>query len=97
MLKSRLTAAGLTRRFNTAFIERSNLTLWQGVAMLTRRTWGTAQATSALTLHVEWWRAYYRFARYHEALCVELAQPAIRQGQQTSRRYRNRTPAMAAR
>ena len=38
-LASRLKAAGLSGRLNTAFSERLNLTLRQGVALLTRRTW----------------------------------------------------------
>ena len=38
LLRNRLKAAGLTGRLNTAFIERLNLTLRQGVALLTRRT-----------------------------------------------------------
>ena len=37
-LTRRLKAAGLSGRLNTAFIERLNLTLRQGVALLTRRT-----------------------------------------------------------
>jgi transposase InsO family protein len=96
MLKSQLKAAGLTGRLNTAYIERLNLTLRQGVALLTRRTWGTAQRMTELALHVEWWRAYYHFARYHEALRVERAVPVSRKGKQTACRYAARTPAMAA-
>jgi IS1 family transposase len=55
-LTSRLKSAGLSGRLNTAFIERLNLTLRQGMALLTRRTWGTAQQASELALHLEWWR-----------------------------------------
>jgi hypothetical protein len=95
-LVSRLKAAGLTGRLNTAFIERLTLTLRQGVALLTRRTWGTAQQTSELTLHVQWWRAYYHFARYHEALRVERTVVRQRKGQQAACCYRCQTPAMAA-
>jgi hypothetical protein len=51
LLRDRLKAAGLMGRLNTAFIERLNLTLRQGVALLTRRTWGTAQQMSELVLH----------------------------------------------
>jgi IS1 family transposase len=36
------------------FIGRLNLTLRQGVALLTRRTWGAAQQASELTLPVGW-------------------------------------------
>jgi IS1 family transposase len=96
LLRSRLKAAGLTGRLNTAFIERLNLTLRQGVALLTRRTWGTAQEMSELVLHVEWWRGYYHFARYHEALRTNLPMPRARKGKQLACRYRSQTPAMAA-
>jgi IS1 family transposase len=95
-LVSRLKAAGLSGRLNTAFIERLNLTLRQGVALLTRRTWGTAQQACELTLYVQWWRAYYHFARYHEALRVERALPRLRKGRQGACDYRSQTPAMAA-
>ena len=95
-LRSRLKAARLTGRLNTAFIERLNLMLRQGVALLTRRTWGTAQHMSELALHVEWWRTYYHFARYHESLRIKLASPRPRKGKQLTCRYRSQTPAMAA-
>jgi hypothetical protein len=96
LLRSRLKAMGLTGRLNTAFIERLNLTLRQGVAMLTRRTWGTAQHMSELALHVEWWRGYYHFARYHGALRTELPTSRPRKGKQLACRYRSQTPPMAA-
>ena len=96
VLRRRLKAAGLSGRLNTAFIERLNLTVRQGVALLTRRTWGTAQHMSELALHVEWWRAYYHFARYHESLRIKLASPRPRKGKQLANRYRSQTPAMAA-
>ena len=95
-LTRRLKAVGLSGRLNTAFIERLNLTLRQGVALLTRRTWGAAQQVSELTLSVAWWRAYYHFARYHEALRVECRVACPRKGKQLACRYRPQTPAMAA-
>ncbi len=75
LLRSRLKAASLTGRLNTAFIEHLNLTLRPSVALSTRRTWGAAQQQSQLTLHVEWWRGYYHFARYHEVLRIERTVP----------------------
>ncbi len=97
-LVSRLKAAGLSGRLNTAYIERLNLTLRQGVAPLTRRTGGTAQQTSELTLHVEWWRVRcaYHFARYHEALRIERTVLRLRKGKRLASCYRSQTPAMAA-
>ena len=84
------------RKINTAFIERLNLTLRQGVSFLTRRTWGMAQYTPELEISLDWWRGYYHFVRYHESLSVKLTQPLVRKGKQTPRKYRRRTPAAAA-
>ena len=40
-----LKTLGLSGRLNTAFVERVNLAIRQGVSLLVRRTWGTAQTT----------------------------------------------------
>jgi hypothetical protein len=95
-LIQRLKAAGLSGRLNTAFIERLNLTVRQGVALLARRTWGTAQFTSELAWQVEWRRGYYHFVRYHEARRVERAVCRKRKGWPSISRYRSQPPAMAA-
>ena len=94
-LATRLKAAGLSGRLNTAFVERLNLTLRQGIALLTRRTWSVAQQAGELALQVQWWRLYYHFARYHEALRLErLTTP--REGRPATPHSRSQTPAMAA-
>lgn len=98
-LKRRLTGLGLSGRLNTAYVERVNLTLRQGVGLLERRTWGTAQTEEGLKVAVEWWRGYYHLVRPHQGLRVEVGQAdegitTGRQGQR--RRYRQRTPAVAA-
>jgi hypothetical protein len=93
-LTAKLRKLKLGRVLNTAFVERVNLTLRQGVPALIRRTWSTAQEQSELALHLEWWRGYYHFIRVHDALRVELAHPLERRGK--AQRYRSRTPAMAA-
>lgn len=95
-LKDGLKGLGLSGKINTAFIERLNLTLRQGVSFLTRRTWGLPQYTPELEVSLDWWRGYYHFVRYHESLRVKLAQPLARKGKQTPRKYRRRTPATAA-
>jgi IS1 family transposase len=95
-LARRLKAAGLSGRLNTAFVERLNSTLRQGVALLTRRTWGAAQQVSELTLHVQWWRGYYHFARYHEALQVERTASGPHKGKHTAGHYCAQTPATLA-
>jgi IS1 family transposase len=88
-----LVALGWSGRVNTAFVERVNLTLRRSVAALGRRTWSTAQGTPRLVAHLEWWRAYYHFVRPHRSLRVALARPLPGRA---ARRYRQRTPAMAA-
>jgi len=95
-LKTSLQGMGFSRRLNTAFIERVNLTIRHGVSALTRRTWAMAQQSPHLLAHVEWWRAYYHFVRPHLALRVALEQPRARGGKLIAQRYRQRTPAMAA-
>jgi transposase InsO family protein len=94
-LRTALQGVGLSGQLNTAFIERVNLTVRQGVAALVRRTWSTAQAAPHVLAHLEWWRAYYHFARPHASLRIGLAQPRSRGGRRQPQRYRQRTPAMA--
>jgi transposase-like protein/IS1 family transposase len=95
-LTAALQGLGLSGRLNTAFIERVNLTVGHGIAALARRTWATAQQSPQLLANLEWWRAYYHFVRPHEALRVRLVQPRERGGNRLAKRYRQRTPAMAA-
>ncbi len=95
-LRVRLRALGLSGRLNTAFVERVNLTLRLGVPALARRTWSTAQTAAGLREQVAWWRGYYHFVRPHHALRLALPVPHDRGGRRGSRRYRQRTPAMAA-
>jgi IS1 family transposase/transposase-like protein len=95
-LKAALQGLGLSGRLNTAFIERVNLTVRHGIAALARRTWATAQQSSHLLAHLEWWRAYYHFVRPHESLRVALVQPRERGGNRLAQRYRQRTEALAA-
>ncbi len=94
--RERLKAAEMSGRINTSFVERLNLTIRQSISALTRRTWGPAKYAPELMEHLEWWRMYYHFARYHEGLEVELAEPIRQKGKQQPRRHRRRTPAMVA-
>ncbi len=95
-LRATLCSLGLSGRLNTAFVERVNLTIRQGVAALARRTWATAQTAPALLADLEWWRGYYHFVRLHQSLRRPLATPIARGGRRRPRRYYQRTPAMAA-
>lgn len=76
---------GFRRLIQTAFIERVNLTLHQGVSLLTRRTWSLPQSDTHLLNHVEWWRAYYYWIRPHQTLTERVS----------GEKPRPRTPAMA--
>ena len=87
---------GFSGQLNTAFIERVNLTVRHGIAALARRTWATAQPSSCLLAHLEWWRANYHFVRPHHSLRVRLVQPRKREGKRLAQRYRQRTKALAA-
>src|SRR5579859_2538125 len=60
-LTAALRACGESGTIQTAFVERLNLTVHQAITALTRRTWGVAQSSAELLLHLEWWRAYYHF------------------------------------
>jgi transposase-like protein/IS1 family transposase len=88
LLTARLKENGFSALIQTAFIERVNLTIRRGVSSLMRKTWSLAQTPEHLLLHCEWWRAYYHFVRPHESLALKV--PGLG-------RYRQRTPAVAAR
>ena len=73
--KSALQRLGFTGTINTAFVERLNLTLRQGIAALTRQSWATAQLTPELEAYLEWWRAWYHFCRPHQELQQKRGTP----------------------
>lgn len=84
---ARVHEVGFTGKVQTAQVERLPLTLRDLVAPLSRRTWSVAQSPALLRSHLEWRRADYHFARYHNSLCL---------AGRGSRRSRSQTPAMAA-
>ncbi len=95
-IKAKLHELGAGRFIHTAFVERLNLTMRQGVSALIRRTWARAESAAELTSRLEWWRAYYHFVRYHQALRETLARLLERGGRRFPQRYRSRTPATLA-
>ena len=78
---------GFTGRVQTAYIERSNLTLRELIAPLSRRTWSLAYDQYHLWLHIQVGLSYYHFVRPHQSLEVRVRGPSQRC---------LRTPAMAA-
>lgn len=87
VIRTTLQQLGFTGTVQTAYIERSNLTLREHIAPLFRRTWSLAHDQYHLWLHIQWGLAYYHFVRPHQSLEVRIRDPG-------QRRYR--TPAMAA-
>ena len=90
-----LRTGGASGKIQTAFVERLNLTVRQGIAALARRTWGVAQSPAELLLHLQWWRAYFHFTRPHASLDELSAEPRVRRGRRLPQRRRHRTPAQA--
>jgi IS1 family transposase len=95
-LQLQLQQAGWSGIVQTAFVERVNLTVRRGLAMLARRSGSTAQTVPQLQDSFAWWRAYYHFVRPNESLRLELAMPRPRRGKRLPQRYQPRTPAQAA-
>ncbi len=87
VLSAILRGLGLTGKTQTSYIERSNLTLRELIAPLSRRTWSMAFDREHLLYHLYWGLAYYHLVRPHRSLEVRVRGPS---------RKRYRTPAMAA-
>ncbi len=91
-----LRSSGGSGTIQTAFVERLNLTVRQAVSGLARRTWSLAQSPAELMLHLEWWRAYYHFARPHTSLSQSLAESRLPGRKRLPPHRRPWTPAQAA-
>jgi hypothetical protein len=94
--RSAMQGLGFSGRVQTAYVERFNLFLretevarWGAMAPLSRRTWSLAQSEEGLSHHLHWSLVCYHMVRPHEALRERVVEGG--------RRYRARTPAMAAR
>jgi hypothetical protein len=86
--RSAMQGLGFSGRVQTAYVERFNLFLRETVAPLSRRTWSLAQTEEGLSHYLHWSLACYHLVRPHEALRERVGEGG--------RRYRPRTPAMAA-
>jgi transposase InsO family protein len=85
-IRTTLQKLRLTGTVQTAYLERSNLTLREHVAPLARRTWSLVYDQHHLRLHIQWALTYYHFVRSHQSLEVCIRSPG---------QPRYRTPAMA--
>ncbi len=90
MVKSILSQAGVN--INTAFIERLNLSIRQHISALGPKVISLAKTQPGLTAQVSLYQAYYNLCLPHSSLRLPLSEA---QGE-TSRKWSQRTPAMAA-
>jgi IS1 family transposase len=83
-------------QINTAFIERMNLTIRQHVAAVGRRVMTLCKGAEGLRQQLALYHVYYNFCLPHASLRVPLLQPEPTNGTGSTKRWRLRTPAMAA-
>lgn len=88
--------SGVGKVINTAFIERVNLSIRQGVAALGRKVSSLAKTEDGLRNQLSLWRAYYNFCLPHSSLRLPLPEPQPTKGLGSPKRWQQRTPAMAA-
>jgi len=95
-IEARLMASTTSHSVNTSFIERENLTLRQRNRRLTRKTNGFSKELSWFEKQLWLCLAYYHLVVPHDSLKQELSEPEPTRGNGSPRRWRLRTPAMAA-
>jgi len=83
-------------QINTAFIERVNLTIRQHVAAVGRRVMTLCKGAEGLRQQLALYHVYYNFCLPHASVRVPLLQPEPTNGTGSTKRWRPRTPAMAA-
>src|SRR5262245_17015721 len=89
-----LAACGWT--INTAFVERLNLDLRQGVAAIGRRVNTLCQGEAGLRDQLALFQTYHNFVLPHASLRQPLLVPAVTNGRGSAKVWRPCTPAMAA-
>jgi IS1 family transposase len=83
-------------QINTAFIERVHLTIRQHVAAVGRRVMTLCKGEDGLRHQLALYQLYYNFCVPHASLRQPLPEPEPTHGHGSARRWRPRTPAMAA-
>jgi len=89
-----LAACGWT--INTAFVERLNLDIRQRVAAIGRRVNTLCQGEEGLQHQLVLFQSYHNFVLPHASLRQPFAEAVPIHGTGTAKRWRPRTPAMAA-
>jgi IS1 family transposase len=80
---------------NTAFVERLNLDIRQGVAAVGRRVNTLCQGEAGLRDQLALFHVYHNFALPHASLRQRLPNPAMTNGNGSAKLWRPCTPAMA--
>lgn len=83
-------------QINTAMVERLNLSLRQRVAAVRRRSASACQSETGLTQPLILFQAYHNFVLPHASLHQPLGELIATNGAGSAKRWRARTPAMAA-
>jgi len=96
VIAARMVASPVSRRINTSFVERDNLTQRQSNRRLTRRTNGFSKEITGLERPLWLSLAYYHFVLPHHSLRQRLPTPEPTRGTGSPRRWRPVTPAMTA-
>lgn len=86
----------LRQTINTSFVERMNLTLRHLVSRLHRKTLCFSKKREYLEYHLHLALAYYHFVQHHSSLRVPLPRPIPTRGNGSPKKWKQRTPAMAA-
>jgi len=89
-----LAACGWT--INTAFVERLNLDIRQGVAAIGRRVNTRCQGEAGLQDQLALFQVYHNFVLPHASLRQPLLMPEPTNGTGSAKRWQPWTPAMAA-
>lgn len=95
-VESRLAESPVSNTINTSFVERDNLTQRQINRRVTRRTNGFSKELPWFEKQLWLSMAYYHLALPHHSLRQELPIPEPTRGTGSPRRWKPRTPAMAA-
>ena len=95
-VESRLAESPVSNTINTSFVERDNLTQRQINRRVTRRTNGFSKELPWFEKQLWLSMAYYHLVLPHHSLRQELPIPEPTRGTGSPRRWKPRTPAMAA-